>query len=133
MSKSKTGVPPPPGTRDKLGRFVPGCKGSSKGAGGRPKLREEFKKFAQEKSFEALQTVFAIMMTGADKDKLVAARLMMEYGYGRPAAEYDRERIDIEHARLELDKRRSDVELNQSDGPKNIHIIVDPDAEDWGD
>ena len=124
MSKAETGQPPAQRTRNKLGQFVKGNKASG-GAGGRPKLREEFKKFAQEKSIEALKVVYGVM-TAADtnqRDRTAAARLLMEYGYGRPAAEFDRERVQMDRERLEMDKKRADLES----GEKSIKIVLSDD------
>lgn len=118
MSKSKNAVPPQQRIRDKSGRFIKGQTGNAHSPG-RPQLREEFKQFAQEKSLETLKVVWAIL-TGADtnhKDKLSAARIMLEYGYGRPAAEYDKER-------LELDKRKVEAELKDKNGDSTIRIVM---------
>ena len=115
MTKNNAAVPPQPNNRNETrtrqrnekGQFVRGNKN-----GGRPKLREEFKKFAQEKSIEALKMVYNVM-TAADtnqRDRTAAARLLMEYGYGRPAAEFDRERVQIDRELLETDKKRADLE-----------------------
>lgn len=118
MSKSKNAVPPQQRIRDKSGRFIKGQTGNAHSPG-RPKLREEFKQFAQEKSLETLKAVWAIL-TGietTDKDKLSAARIMLEYGYGRPAAEYDKER-------LELDKRKVEAELKDKSNDSTIRIVM---------
>lgn len=118
MSKADSGVPPPQRTRNKLGQFVKGNKASG-GAGGRPKLREEFKKFAQEKSYDALKVVWGIMVgeeTNA-RDRMSAARILMEYGYGKPAAEFDRERLDLDRARFERE-----AQADQAD--KTIRVVM---------
>ena len=118
MSKAKSGVPPPQRTRNKLGQFVKGNKASG-GAGGRPKLREEFKRFAQEKSYDALKVVWGIMVdekTNA-RDRMSAARILMEYGYGKPAAEFDRERLDLDRARFERE-----AQADQAD--KTIRVVM---------
>jgi len=131
MTKTNAAVPPQPnnrietGTRQRneKGQFVRGNKN-----GGRPKLREEFKKFAQEKSIEALKMVYNVM-TAADtnqRDRTAAARLLMEYGYGRPAAEFDRERVQMDRERLEMDKKRADLES----GEKSIKIVLSDDLRD---
>lgn len=128
MTNNNAAVPPQPknrnetGTRQRneKGQFVRGNKN-----GGRPKLREEFKKFAQEKSIEALKMVYNVM-TAADtnqRDRTAAARLLMEYGYGRPAAEFDRERVQMDRERLEMDKKRADLES----GEKSIKIVLSDD------
>jgi hypothetical protein len=128
MTKNNAAVPPQPNNRNETGtrqrnekgQFVRGNKN-----GGRPKLREEFKKFAQEKSIEALKMVYNVM-TAADtnqRDRTAAARLLMEYGYGRPAAEFDRERVQMDRERLEMDKKRADLES----GEKSIKIVLSDD------
>jgi hypothetical protein len=131
MSKAKSAVPPPQEkwtvngrTRDKKGRFVPGDVGNK---AGRPKLREEFKAFAREKSLEALQVVYGIMVDAetSGRDRTAAARLLMEYGYGRPAAEYDRERLDLEIRRVD-----SDISRNNA-GPQVIEVVWGDDTEDY--
>lgn len=124
MSKAKSGVPPPQDNReetgqkkrqrDDKGRFIKGNKN-----GGRPKLREEFKRFAQEKSYDALKVVWGIMVgeeTNA-RDRLSAARILMEYGYGKPAAEFDRERLDLDRARFERE-----AQADQAD--KTIRVVM---------
>lgn len=130
MSKSKTAGPPQPRTRDKHGRFVKGNGGSGKG--GRPKLREEFKAFAQEKSLDALRMVYNILAGEEtnNKDRLQAARLLMEYGYGRPAAELDRERLEIDRGRLDLERQR--VEKDSADAVP-IEVIISPQGEEYGE
>ena len=128
MTKTNAAVPPQPNNRNETGtrqrnekgQFVRGNKN-----GGRPKLREEFKKFAQEKSIEALKMVYNVM-TAAEtnqRDRTAAARLLMEYGYGRPAAEFDRERVQMDRERLEMDKKRADLES----GEKSIKIVLSDD------
>jgi len=132
MSHSNAAVPPQPKNRGKTGQakrqrnekgqFV---KGHSGNVNGRKKLREEFKTFAQEKSIEALKMVYNVM-TAAEtnqRDRTAAARLLMEYGYGRPAAEFDRERVQMDRERLEMDKKRADLES----GEKSIKIVLSDD------
>lgn len=121
MSKAETGQPPAQRTRNKLGQFVKGNKASG-GAGGRPRLREEFKKFAQERSLDALRMVHSILTSGetSNKDRLTAARLLMEYGYGRPAAELDRERLDLDRSRLEIERKRAEAAEKQDAVPIQI-------------
>jgi len=44
------------------------------------------------------------------------------------------DKVEIERERLALDEKRLDIDTQQhNEGPKTIEIIVDPDAEDWGD
>ncbi len=108
--------------RDGKGRFIKGNKG-----GGRTKMPAAFKNFLVEKSFEALQRVADIVMApdATPRDVIAGTRLLLEYAIGKPGGEYDRERLDLEKRKLDL--------VEGKDGPKVIQIIVDPDAEDWGD
>lgn len=88
-------------------------------------MREEFKRFAQEKSLEALKAVWGVLeneMTN-QRDKLAAARLLMEYGYGRPAAELDRERLDIDRKRLEMEQKRV-----ERDDAQTATVVVEWDG-----
>lgn len=129
MSHSNAAVPPQPKNRGKTGQtkrqrnekgqFV---KGTSGNKAGRPKLREEFKIFAQEKSIDALRMVHSILTSGetSNKDRLTAARLLMEYGYGRPAAELDRERLDLDRSRLEFERKRAEAAEKQDAVPIQI-------------
>ena len=131
MSKSKNAVPPQQRIRDKSGRFIKGQTGNAHSPG-RPQLREEFKQFAQEKSLETLKVVWAIL-TGIetnDKDKLSAARIMLEYGYGRPAAEFDRERLDIDVKRLAMDERKAELEQKAASGDSTIRIVLSDELQD---
>jgi len=44
------------------------------------------------------------------------------------------DKVEIERERVEIEKKRLDMDAQQhNEGPKTINIIVDPDAEDWGD
>lgn len=43
------------------------------------------------------------------------------------------DKAEIERLRYQLDKDRFDADSKQSDGPRKLEIIIDPDAEDWGD
>lgn len=67
--------------RDARGRFLKGNR-----SGGRPPLPKAFKELAQEKSPEALLRVIGILNDPAAKpsDVIQAARLIIEYGYGKP-------------------------------------------------
>lgn len=135
MSKAKTAVPPQPNNRTNTGKRQRNDKGqfiAGNKNGGRPKLREEFKAFAQEKSLDALRVVWQIM-EGAEtnnRDRLAAARLLMEYGYGRPAAELDRERLEIDRGRLDLERQR--VEKDSADAVP-IEVIISPQGEEYGE
>lgn len=139
MSHSNAAVPPQPKNRGKTGQtkrqrnekgqFV---KGHSGNVNGRKKLREEFKTFAQEKSIEALKMVYNVM-TAAEtnqRDRTAAARLLMEYGYGRPAAELDRERLEIDRGRLDLERKRVEKDTAEAGA---IEVIISPQGKEYGE
>lgn len=121
MSKAKSAGPPPQ-NRGPDGRFL---KGNRANPGGRPQIPIEIKQMARELSLEGMQHVAAMMRreTTSDRDMLAAVRLLMEYGYGRPAAELDRERLEMDRERLEMDKKRADLES----GEKSIKIVLSDD------
>ena len=132
MSKVKTRAAPGPGSRigagrvrDEAGRFIKGVSGNPEGT---KHLSPEMKQFARDRSLKGMKRLDTILDNpdSQPKDVIAVVRLFLEYGYGRPAAEYDRERLELEHKRFEAD-------VNKVEGPKVIQIIVDPDAEDWGD
>lgn len=121
MSKAKSAEPPPQ-NRGPDGRFL---KGNRANPGGRTQIPIEIKQLARELSLEGMQHVAAMMRreTTSDRDMLAAVRLLMEYGYGRPAAELDRERVQMDRERLEMDKKRADLES----GEKSIKIVLSDD------
>ena len=129
MSKAKTRATPSPQNRGKAGRARDSSgrfmKGASGNPGGRPTLPSELKELARSLSMEGLQYVAAMLRreTTSDRDMLAAVRLLMEYGYGRPAAEFDRERVQMDRERLEMDKKRADLES----GEKSIKIVLSDD------
>lgn len=132
MSNNKKAVPPQQRTRNELGQFVAGNK-ASKGAGGRPKLKEEFKKFAQEKSIEALKVVYGLMLDENTKpgDRTYAARLIMEYGYGKPSRELDRERLDLDRQVAEAQIKRMEREA-EDEKAISVTVAFDSLTEDKG-
>ena len=131
MNTKKTAEPPQQKTRNKLGQFTAGNK-SSKGAGGRPKLREEFKELATKLSIDALMVVKEIMTDPTAKagDRAYCARLIMEYGYGRPSAEYDKERLEID--RKMADARIAQIEREESEGAQQVEVIISGPAKELG-
>ena len=131
MKNKDIAVPPQQRIRDKSGRFLKGQTGCGNSPG-RPKLRDEFKQFAQEKSLEALKVVYSIMADawGSQKDRVAAARLLMEYGYGRPSAEYDKERLEID--RKMADARIAQIEREESEGPQQVEVIISGPAKELG-
>jgi hypothetical protein len=129
MSKAKTRATPSPQSRggagrdrDNAGRFVKGVSGNP---GGTKHLPAEIKELARKLSLEGMEHVAAMMRreTTSDRDRLAAVRLMLEYGYGRPAAEFDRERVQMDRERLEMDKKRADLDS----GEKSIKIVLSDD------
>lgn len=92
----------------------------------------EIKQLARELSLEGMQHVAAMMRREdtSDRDRLAAVRLMLEYGYGRPAAELDRERLEIDRGRLDLERQR--VEKDSADAVP-IEVIISPQGEEYGE
>ncbi len=133
MSTKKTAEPPQQRIRDKSGRFIKGQTGCSNSPG-RPKMREEFKNLALELSIEALMVVKEIMTDPTAKagDRAYCARLIMEYGYGRPSLEYDREKLDIDKKMAEAQIRKIEKETDDTDGPQQIEVLISNQAKEWG-
>lgn len=128
MSKAKGAVPPPQ-DRDVNGRFIKGNRGNP---GGKPKIPQEVKQFCREKSMKWLLKMDALgdKETTQEKDLIAIARLFLEYGYGRPAAEFDRERLDIEVKRLAMDERKQEADSNEN---AKIEVIISNQAKEWGE
>lgn len=136
MSKAKTRATPSPQSRggagrarDNAGRFVKGVSGNP---GGTKHLPAEIRELARSLSMEGIQRVADMMRreTTSDKDLLAAVRLFLEYGYGRPAAELDRERLEIDRGRLDLERKR--VEKDSADALP-IEVIISPQGEEYGE
>lgn len=126
MSKAKMRATPGPQNRDSSGRFVKGVSGNP---GGKKWLPDALKIKARSMSHEGLSKIEQMIKreTTSDRDLISAVRLLLEYGYGRPAAEYDRER-------LELEKRRVDADINRQDaGPRVIEVVFGEGAEDFAE
>lgn len=118
-----------PEGRDGSGRFVKGVSGNP---GGKATLPALMKKMLREHTIEAVNRVIDIATDPktAPRDAIAATRLLMEYGYGRPAAEFDKERLALERRRLALETRR--VDATTSTGG-DIVVRIAPEAESWGD
>lgn len=136
MSKDKNAVPPQQDKwtnngrkRDAKGKFVKGDTGGR----GRPKLKEEFKKFAQEKSIEALRVVYGLLLDEGIKpsDRTYAARLIMEYGFGRPSQEFDRERLDLDKKVAEAQIKKIEREV-EDDKAISVTVAFDSATEESG-
>ena len=135
MSKAKRSAPTP-AIRDAAGRFV---KGQSGNRTGRAQIPQEIKQFCKEKS---MRWLLKLDMLGdredtQAKDLIAIARLFLEYGYGRPAAEYDRERLDLETKRVELEGKRVDADMLKQDADSGqnskIEVIISGEAKGWGE
>jgi hypothetical protein len=123
MDKAKSAVPPPQ-NRGPNGRFL---KGNRANPGGRTQKLPEVKEFCKSQSMRGVEKLRALMDDAETqvKDVIAIVRLFLEYGYGRPAAEFDRER-------LELEKRRVDADINRQDaGPRVIEVVFGEGAEDF--
>ena len=68
----------------KTGRFVAG-----NGTGGRKKMPEELKKAFQAAAPEALAALKEILATGKPSDRIRAAEVILDRGYGKPAQAVD--------------------------------------------
>jgi hypothetical protein len=107
-------------------------KGNRANPGGRTQIPIEIKQLARELSLEGMQRVAAMMRreTTSDRDMLAAVRLLMEYGYGRPAAELDRERLEIDRGRLDLERKRVEKDTAEAGA---IEVIISPQGEEYGE
>ena len=136
MTSKKTRTAPGPQSRnsagrqrDNAGRFL---KGASGNPGGTKHLSPEMKEFARDRSLKGLKKLDAMLdrETTQDKDVIAVVRLFLEYGYGRPAAEFDRERLDIDVRRLAMDERKAESESNEN---AKIEVIISNQAKEWGE
>lgn len=73
-----------PANRDNTGKFV---KGKSGNPSGRPKTPDAFKDIVKDKSTSAITRVIEIMEDPESKpqDVMQAAKIVIEYAYGKPA------------------------------------------------
>ena len=121
MNKANGAVPPPQ-NRGPDGRFG---KGNRANPGGRVQKLPEIKQFCKDNSLEGVTRLKALMNDEATqvKDVIAIVRLFLEYGYGRPAAEYDRER-------LELDKQRFENDQKAAKGENTINIVLSDEVKE---
>ena len=138
MSKEKKVQPPAPQSRtgagrqrDGSGRFV---KGASGNPGGTKHLSPEMKKFAQDKSLKGMKRLDKMLddPDTQDKDVIAVVRLFLEYGYGRPSAEYDRERLELDRKLTEARIAQIEKDTNETDGPQQIEVLISNQAKEWG-
>lgn len=112
--------------RDSTGRFI---KGASGNPGGTKHLSPEMKQFARDRSLKGMKRLDKMLESTdtLDKDVIAVVRLFLEYGYGRPAAEYDRERLELDRRRLE-----ADLQEKNDNQVKAIEVIISDQAKEWG-
>ena len=136
MSNKKKVQPPAPQSRqgagrqrDSSGRFVKGVSGNP---GGTKHLSPEMKKFAQDKSLKGMKRLDKMLDNPdtQDKDVIAVVRLFLEYGYGRPAAEYDREKLDIDKRMAEA--RIAQIKKETDGGPQQVEVLISNQAKEWG-
>ena len=82
---------PDPHRDQKSGRFVKGNK-----SGGRPKLPTEIKEMCRALTPQAIETAKNIMLNdkAKDSDRLKAAEIILDRGYGKPAQSVNLETDD---------------------------------------
>jgi hypothetical protein len=81
------------------GRFE---KGRSGNPGGRPKTLEAFKVLAQNYTEEAVNILVELMRTGRPNEKLVAAKEILDRGWGRPVAPNPEQEGGITHVTVKI-------------------------------
>ena len=115
--------------RDGTGRFVKGISGNP---GGTKHLTPEMKEFARQKSLKGMKRLESMLDNPdtQDKDVIAVVKLFLEYGYGRPSAEYDWERLEIE--RRTADARIAQIEREESEGPQQIEVLISGPAKELG-
>ncbi len=104
--------------RDEKGHFVKGCSGNP-GHKFKNPTAEEFRKWCQEESQEALNKILEIMVNPESKksEQLQAAMYIIDRGYGKPKLEIEATALFIppeyQRAKLVLEKYEalSDDEL----------------------
>ena len=130
MSKAKTRAAPGPGSRigagrvrDEAGRFIKGVSGNPEGT---KHLSPEMKQFARDRSLKGMKRLDTILDNpdSQPKDVIAVVRLFLEYGYGRPAAEYDRERLEFDR-----EKHRDEMEHKHDEDKEQVVKVVFENAE----
>lgn len=122
MSKDKVRAAPGPQNRDPAGRFQKGISGNP---GGRTQKDPEIKEFCRAESMTGVKRLAEMRDNPETKvnDVIAIVRLFLEYGYGRPAAEYDRER-------LELDKQKFENDQKAAKGENTINIVLSDEVKE---
>ena len=107
-------------------------KGVSGNPGGRPKKNPEVKEFCKNQSLEMAQNLYNIARDESTKvsDVIAIARLFLEYGVGKPANEYDTQRIEID--RKLADARVAQIDRDMKDGPQQVEVLISAQAKEWG-
>ena len=72
------------------GRFAPGCSGNR---GGRPKHADEVQQLARQFSREAIDAIVDVLITGRPLERLAAARLLLERGWGKVQEDSHRDQL----------------------------------------
>lgn len=113
---------PPPQNRGPDGKFV---KGNRSNPGGRTQKLPEIKEFCRSQSMDGIRKLADLMQSEDTKanDVIAIVRLFLEYGIGKPANEFDSERLSIERKRLELEQKR--VEASTTSGAAAVNIEWD--------
>lgn len=80
-----------PENRRKTGKTTKFQKGQTGNPGGRPKLPEEFRAFAKEKSMEALKMLYEMMIDPNEKSdiRIKCGEVIISYGVGKPQQSVD--------------------------------------------
>ena len=112
--------------RDSAGRFVKGVSGNP---GGTKHMPPEMREFARESSLKGMKTLAKLLEseTTISRDRIAIVRLFLEYGYGRPAAEFDRERVQMDRERLEMERARVERETDEAAKNKEIRVVLSDD------
>jgi hypothetical protein len=132
-NRGETGEPlgPGPGVRTAEGRFAGGSTGN---AGGRPKTPKEFTELARGMSEMVLKKLYTIALGGTGNPAVRAGEIILERAWGRPPLHVTgpkggpignrfhgavRNAIEELVAQAEAAKRQPELDLDQSDVPKN--------------
>lgn len=120
---------PPPQNRGPDGKFV---KGNRANPGGRTQKLPEIKEFCRSQSMDGIRKLADIMQSEDTKasDVIAIVRLFLEYGIGKPANEYDTQRIEID--RKLADARVAQIDRDMNNGPQQVEVLISAQAKEWG-